>query len=95
MNGFKSRNEVERIKEQYPVGTRIELISMDDPYTPVESGMMGTVVIVDGAGTLHMKWENGRTLGIVPGEDQFRVISKPAEETMESDQNQGMGGLNL
>ena len=51
MNGFKSRNEVERIKEQYPVGTRIELISMDDPYTPVESGMMGTVVIVDGAGT--------------------------------------------
>ena len=95
MNGFKSRNEVERIKEQYPVGTRIELISMDDPYAPVESGMMGTVVIVDGAGTLHMKWENGRTLGIVPGEDQFRVISKPAEETMESDQNQGMGGLNL
>ena len=95
MNGFKSRNEVERIKEQYPVGTRIELISMDDPYTPVESGMMGTVVIVDGAGTLHMKWDNGRTLGIVPGEDQFRVISKPAEETMESDQNQGMGGLNL
>ena len=95
MNGFKSRNEVERIKEQYPVGTRIELISMDDPYAPVESGMMGTVVIVDGAGTLHMKWDNGRTLGIVPGEDQFRVISKPAEETMESDQNQGMGGLNL
>ena len=95
MNGFKSRNEVERIREQYPVGTRIELISMDDPYTPVESGMMGTVVIVDGAGTLHMKWDNGRTLGIVPGEDQFRVISKPAEETMESDQNQGMGGLNL
>ena len=95
MNGFKSRNEVERIREQYPVGTRIELISMDDPYAPVESGMMGTVVIVDGAGTLHMKWENGRTLGIVPGEDQFRVISKPAEETMESDQNQGMGGLNL
>ena len=95
MNGFKSRNEVERIREQYPVGTRIELISMDDPYAPVESGMMGTVVIVDGAGTLHMKWDNGRTLGIVPGEDQFRVISKPAEETMESDQNQGMGGLNL
>ena len=46
-------------------------------------------------GTLHMKWDNGRTLGIVPGEDQFRVISKPTEETMDNDQKQGMGGLNM
>ncbi len=51
MNGFKSRNEVERIKELYPVGTRIELIGMDDPYAPVESGIQGTVEIVDDAGT--------------------------------------------
>ena len=28
MNGFKSRREVESIKEQYPVGTRIELIAV-------------------------------------------------------------------
>ena len=33
-----------------------------------------------------MKWDNGRTLGIVPGEDQFKVISKPTEETMDNDQ---------
>jgi len=51
MKGFKSRNEVERIKEQYPVGTRIELIGMDDPYAPVESGIQGTVEIVDDVGT--------------------------------------------
>ena len=95
MKGFKSRNEVERIKEQYPVVTRIELIGMDDPYAPVESGIQGTVEIVDDVGTLHMKWDNGRTLGIVPGEDQFRVISKPTEETMDNDQKQGMGGLNM
>ena len=86
MKGFKSRKEVESIKEQYPVGTRIELIQMEDPYAPVESGMQGTVKIVDDAGTLHMKWDNGRTLGIVPGEDQFKVISKPTEETMDNDQ---------
>ena len=95
MNGFKSRNEVERIKEQYPVGTRIELIQMEDPYAPVESGIQGTVEIVDDAGTLHMKWGNGRTLGIVPGEDQFKLISKPAEETMDNDQKQGIGGMNM
>ena len=51
MKGFKSRKEVESIKEQYPVGTRIELIGMDDPYAPIESGTQGTVEIVDDAGT--------------------------------------------
>lgn len=95
MKGFLSQVEVKRIKEQYPVGTRIELISMDDPYAPIESGTQGTVEIVDSAGTLHMKWDNGRTLGIVPGEDQFKVISKPSEETMDNEQKQGMGGMNM
>ena len=51
MRGFKSRKEVESVKEQYPVGTRIELVQMEDPYAPVESGMQGTVKIVDDAGT--------------------------------------------
>ncbi len=51
MNGFKSRKEVESIKAQYSVGTRIELIGMDDPYAPIESGTQGTVEIVDDAGT--------------------------------------------
>ncbi|MBN2882066.1 MAG: DUF4314 domain-containing protein [Clostridia bacterium] len=95
MSGFKSRKEVENIKAQYPVGTRVELIGMDDPYAPIESGTQGTVEIVDDAGTLHMKWDNGRTLGIVPGEDQFKVISKPSEETMDNEQKQGMGGMNM
>ncbi|HEX3027917.1 MAG TPA: DUF4314 domain-containing protein [Clostridia bacterium] len=95
MNGFPSRSEVERIKKQYPVGTRIELISMDDPHAPIESGMQGVVKNVDDAGTLHMLWDNGRTLGIVPGEDSFKVISKPQEESMEQEQKQSMGGMSM
>lgn len=95
MNGFPSRNEVERIRKQYPVGTRIELISMDDPHAPIEGGMQGTVDIVDDAGTLHMKWDNGRTLGIVPGEDSFKVISKPHEESPEQEHKQSMGGMSM
>lgn len=95
MNGFPSRNEVERIRKQYPVGTRIELISMDDPHAPIECGMQGTVCIVDDVGTLHMKWDNGRTLGIVPGEDSFKVISKPQEESMEQNQKQSIGGMSM
>ena len=47
MNGFLSREAVERIKEQYPKGTRIELISMDDPHAPVPPGTKGFVEMVD------------------------------------------------
>lgn len=38
MKGFLSQKQVETIKEQYPVGTRIELIHMDDPYGPIKPG---------------------------------------------------------
>ena len=54
----------ERNKKMYPVGTRIRLIHMDDPYSPVPDGMTGTVAFVDDIGTLHMKWDNGRTLDV-------------------------------
>ncbi|KAF5037967.1 hypothetical protein DSECCO2_559180 [anaerobic digester metagenome] len=93
MNGFPSQKQVKKIKEQYPKGTRIELISMNDPYSSIESGTKGTVERVDDIGTLNMKWDNGRTLGVVPGEDSFKVISKPLEESME--QEQSMGGMSM
>lgn len=95
MKGFLSQNQVEKIKEQYPIGTRIELIHMDDPYGPIEPGAQGTVDSVDDAGTLHMRWDNGRTLGIVPGEDQFKVFGESQEKAMDNDQKQTMGGMDM
>ena len=70
------RARVENIKRTYPPGTRIELISMYDPYSPVPSGTKGTVSSVDDIGTIHPKWDNGRTLGIIVGEDEFRKLSQ-------------------
>ena len=72
--------QVKDIKKRYPKGTRIELIRMDDPYAPIPSGTRGTVDHVDDAGHLHMKWDNGRTLSVVPEEDEFRVIGKAGAE---------------
>lgn len=95
MNGFMSRQQVERIKQQYPMGTRIELIHMDDPYAPIESGTKGTVECVDDAGNIHLLWENGRTLALVPGEDQFKIIKGIPDESMDKDQKQNMGGLGM
>ena len=69
-----SAERIARLKIDYPAGTRIRLIHMDDPYAPVPEGMTGTVVAVDDAGTLHMKWDNGRSLGICPEVDSFTKI---------------------
>ena len=68
------RKMAEFIKEQYPPGTRIRLNSMDDPYAPIAPGTEGEVDFVDDIGQLHMKWDNGRTLALVPGEDSFSVL---------------------
>ena len=51
MLGFPSREVVESLKKEYPKGTRIVLISMDDPYSRLVSGDKGTVNYVDDGGT--------------------------------------------
>lgn len=65
--------KIERIKQLYKKGTEIELISMVDDQA-IPSGTKGVVDFVDDAGTIQMNWENGSTLGLIVGEDQFRII---------------------
>ena len=80
-NEMNNKYEIQfakRMKENYPPGTRLELISMDDPYAKIPPGTRGTVVCVDDIGTIHVNWDNGSGLGLVPGEDAFRRLS-PAE----------------
>lgn len=69
-----SEREVKRLKEEYPVGTRIVCNYCSDPYHPIESGTKGTVRIVDDVGTVHCDFDNGRRFGLVPGEDSFSKI---------------------
>lgn len=85
MNRFEAeRSFAERMKKNYPVGTRIELGHMDDPQA-VPDGTRGTVAYVDDAGQLGMKWDNGRSLSLVPGEDSFRKLT---EEEIAEEQNE-------
>lgn len=61
-------------RETFPTGTRIQLKQTDDPYSQLEPGSVGTVDFVDDMCTIHMRWDNGRTLGLIPGKDSFSVI---------------------
>ena len=70
------KRTIQMYKEIYKAGTRIECISMSDPYNPIAPGAKGTVVAVDDMGTIHMQWDSGRTLGLIPGEDQFMIIKE-------------------
>ena len=67
--------QAQRYKGTYPPGTRIVLLSMGNDPNPIESGTRGTVRAVDDIGTLHCSFDNGRSLGVVPGEDSFRKLT--------------------
>ena len=70
MNQIPTREQVERLRRQYPAGTRITLHSMDDPQAP-PPGTKGTVSYVDDMGLIGIEWDNGSALSLVPGEDSF------------------------
>ena len=60
------------MEDQKIEGKRIKMILMED-IEPIEPGAMGTVVKVDGIGQIIVKWDSGRNLSVIPGEDQFEI----------------------
>lgn len=69
--------QLKQLREQYPVGTRVELIYMNDPYNrKLVPGSQGTVRWVDDMGTIHVSWDCGSGLGLIPGEDAWKKITE-------------------
>ena len=81
-NGFSDRKTVERLREQYPVGTRVRLLSMDDPQAP-PIGTEGTVIGVDDAGNIMMSWDSGGGLNLVYGVDSFQIVPTMTDKVRE------------
>ena len=74
-----NRRKIEMMKARYPAGTRICLDSMGNDPDPIPSGTKGTVEFVDDIGTVFCKFDNGRSFGMIPGEDSFHKIQEEAQ----------------
>lgn len=73
MMSFPSREIVEQLRMQYPVGTRVELLRMDDVQAP-PIGTKGTITGVDDTASLLVDWDNGSHLNVIYGEDVVRKV---------------------
>lgn len=67
---FMRREQVEIMKKRYPVGACICLDHMEGEQG-MPGGLRGKVDFIDDAGQVHINWENGRTLPVIPEVDSF------------------------
>lgn len=65
---FPRKEVVESIRADYPIGTRVKLMQMDDPQAP-PIGTLGTVTGVDDTGSIMVSWDTGSSLSVLWGVD--------------------------
>ena len=68
------KNSVAYLRTLYKPGVRVVVLKMDDPL-PAEAGTQGSVDHVDDIGTIHVKFDNGRFIGLIPDMDAFEIVS--------------------
>ena len=72
---FPNKEKIKMLRREYPAGTKVELLEMDDRQAP-PVGTIGEVIAVDDIGQLVMKWQNGSGLSLIPGVDSFRKVGE-------------------
>ena len=76
---YPTKEYLEPLRQKYPLGTRLQLGCMEDEMA-VPPGSMGTVEFVDDAGQIHVQWDCGRSLALIPGVDSFSRLPEPKEK---------------
>ena len=72
-------DRVKEIKDKYSKGTTIVLThDLDDPQ-PIPKGAKGKVDFVDDIGSIHIIWDSGRTLALIPDVDKFDIVGDEGE----------------
>ena len=62
--GFPNKEIVEKLKKEFPKGTRVQLVELDDIQAP-PIGTKGTVIGIDDIGSIMVAWDNGSSLNVV------------------------------
>ena len=75
---YPNKDYIEHLRRKYPPGTRLQLSCMEDDF-PVPPGSMGTVECIDDAGQIHVDWDCGRSLALIPGVDSFSLFAAVPE----------------
>ena len=56
-------------------GKRIRLTEDMDDSQPIRKNEEGTIKFTDGIGQIHVKWDNGRSLAVIPNVDKFVILN--------------------
>lgn len=70
---FPSREQIAALRQKYPAGTMVQLLSMEDTQAP-PPGTLGKVQGIDDAGQILVHWQTGSTLNLIPDVDAFRIV---------------------
>lgn len=70
-----NKKEIEKLRNIYTVGSKVVLDYMDDTQAPPK-GTIGTITYVDDIGNVHVTWENGSQLALLPDIDLFRICEE-------------------
>lgn len=70
-------------KKEYPTGTRVLLVHMNEDPRPVPDNTKGTVRWVDDIGQIHCIFNNGTSHTLIPGVDVFRKLKEGRGECHE------------
>ena len=68
-----TEKELTALREKYPTGTIVKLISMNDVQSP-PVGTIGEVTMIDDMGSIHVNWQNGSTLALIPDVDSWEIL---------------------
>lgn len=68
-----TEKELEMLRREYPAGSRVELLEMDDKQAP-PVGTEGTVLGVDDIGSIMVRWDTGSRLHVLYKVDRCRKL---------------------
>jgi hypothetical protein len=80
---FPNKEQVERVRQEYPKGKWIEVTAISDPYSKLTAGSLGTADFVDDTGTLFCDFDNGEHIGLMYGVDGYRKMPTVSDKVLE------------